>query len=162
MATPRIYEPTPPGVVEVKRIPERLAYETSRPQEPFFEAQDRLFRPLFGYLRRHRLRMTVPVESAFEPATMRFLVEPDAAKDRLGDDGSVRVVHEPAEEVVSAGVRGRYSRGRFEEGRRRVEAWFAAHPEAEPAGPPEVVFWDGPMRLPFLRRSEVHVPLRFP
>lgn len=159
---PHLYDRTPPGVVEVKELPARVAYETSRDDGTFFDERRSLFRPLFGYLKRHDLRMTVPVEAAVEPATMRFLVEPGAeVRGPLKDEGDIRVRHEPVARVVSAGVRGGYTRGRFDEGRRRIEAWFAAHPDAEPAGPAEIAYWDGPMRLPFLRRAEVHVPLRW-
>ena len=39
-------------------------------------------------------------------------------------------------------------------------AWLAARPDVEAAGAPYGVYWNAPYVPPFLKRFEVHVPVR--
>jgi hypothetical protein len=55
---------------------------------------------------------------------------------------------------------GRYTRGRFQEGVQRLEEWLKANAQWVADGEPSAVYWNGPLTLFFLKRSEVHIPVR--
>lgn len=147
------YPGTPVGVVELKRIPAAQAYE-ARGAEVYWEERNSLFRRDFAFLRANELPMTVPVEADVRPGAMRFFV-PEGRAATESVDG-VRLVALPERAVVSAGLRGGYTKARFEEGVARIAAWLAANGEWRAEGAPYVAYWNGPATPWFLRRSEVH------
>lgn len=153
-----MYPQTPPGVVEVKTIPSVRALE-AQGRGTYFESDDGTFMRLFRYIDRNRVAMTVPVEADVEANRMRFFAGRDASGRELPEDEAVRVVTLPERRVVSAGLRGSYSRERFEEGLKLAQAWLAENPGWVQEGEPHAVFWNGPYVPGFLKRSEVHVPV---
>jgi hypothetical protein len=58
------------------------------------------------------------------------------------------------------GERGGYSRANFEKARATLLAWLAGQPAVEAAGEPYAVYWNAPYVPFFLKRFEVHVPVR--
>ena len=42
----------------------------------------------------------------------------------------------------------------------RLRDWLATRPDLEVAGEPSAVYWDSPFVPGFLKRSEVHIPVR--
>jgi len=153
-----MYARTPVGTVEIKRIPAATALET-RGLRPYAEISGESFRTLFRYIQANNVKMTVPVEAEMDPGAMRFLAGTNDAARGLAADGKVVVAPRPERTVVSAGLRGRYTRARFDEGFDRLRQWLASHPEWVPAGEPYAVYWNSPFVLPFLRHSEVHLPV---
>lgn len=153
MSEPPLYAPTPTNDIEVKRLPASEAYE-ARTAEDFFERRNDLFRRDFAFLRANELSMTVPVEAEIAPGSMRFFV-PEGDTPHVPVEG-VEVRELPERTVVSVGLRGRYTRTRYEVGVTRIAAWLREHPAWRRVGEPYAVYWDGPGRPWFLKRSEVH------
>ena len=58
------------------------------------------------------------------------------------------------------GARGSYSRANFERTRGELLSWLAARSDLEAAGEAVAIFWSGPFTPWFVKRYEVHVPVR--
>ena len=159
MAYESNYPPTEVGVIEVKELPPARVMEAAGGND-YFENRNGPFMVLFDYIRANDLAMTVPVEADPRPARMRFFVERDRAVKLPSTAGAVTVYERPAQLVVAIGQRGAYSRASYDEGLAKLRAWLAEHPEYEPSGEPYAVYWDGPFKPWFLKRAEVHIPLR--
>jgi hypothetical protein len=105
--------------------------------------------------------MTTPVEAGIQPGTMVFYLDP--ASSKRGDlnlmDG---VERKPVTEriVASIGIRGGYSRESFEKNQAKLREWLKAQSDWEAAGEAYAVYWNSPFVIWFLKRSEVHLPVR--
>lgn len=159
MAYESNYPPTEVGVIEVKGLPAARVMEAAGGAD-YFEGRNGPFMVLFDYIRENDLAMTVPVEADPRPARMRFFVERDHAGALPSGAGGVTVYERPAQLVVSIGQRGAYSRENYDEGLTALRAWLAERPEYEAAGEPYAVYWDGPYKPWFMKRAEVHLPIR--
>lgn len=159
MATEQAFPPTTPGTSELKTLPAGVLLRSSGSGEYFDRAND-LFRPLFRYISRHDIAMTVPVEARIREAAMYFWVAASQEGKVAGDDGAVVVERFPERRVASRGARGGYSRSHYERTRDELLAWVSGQAGVEPAGEPYAVFWSGPFTPGFLKRYEVHVPVR--
>jgi len=153
------YPKTPNGEIEVKVIPAAKIMVTED-QGNYFDHNNDMFMRLFRYINDNDVSMTVPVEAQVEKARMRFYVSSvDSAKD-LTEKGTVKVVNVPERTVVSIGIRGSYTKKKFEQNRGRLLAWLREKPEYESAGEAYAVYWDAPFVPWFMKHSEVHIPLR--
>jgi hypothetical protein len=159
MAYESAYSMTDAGKVEVKNLPAHVTIEAAGGGD-YFERGNDLFRRLFRYIDRNKISMTVPVEADIDTAAMRFYVGA-AERDRIPAnwDGVTRI-NVPARTVVSAGLRGGYNRENFQKAVARAEAWLGQNPGWVRAGEPYAVYWSGPFTPGFMKRSEVHIPVR--
>ena len=66
----------------------------------------------------------------------------------------------PARFVASIGGKGSYSREKFEKARAALIRWLTLRKDVEPMGAAYAVYWNGPFTPWFLKRYEVHVPVR--
>ena len=73
---------------------------------------------------------------------------------------AVVVERVPERLVASRGRKGSYSRENFEQTRGELLAWLKTRPDLEATGDPYAVYWRGPFTPWFLKRTEVHVPVR--
>ena len=154
-----MYEKTPVGEIKVLQLPSRTALEANADQS-YFSENNGLFRTLFRYISKHDLSMTTPVEAEIEPGKMRFFVGgKDANKSRPTTD-SVTVIKLEPMQVLAIGIRGSYDEENFRENRDRLLRWIDEQTTYEPAGAPYAVYWDGPYIPWFLKRSEIHLPIR--
>lgn len=159
MSAKEAFPPTPAGTTELKTLPAgTLLRSTGRGN--YFEAADNLFSPLFRYISKHDIAMTTPVEARINDAAMFFWVAESERSKVAGNENGVEVVPVPERRVASRGERGGYSRGNFEKTRDLLLAWLATQPAIEAAGEPYAVYWNAPFVPPFLKRFEVHVPVR--
>ena len=159
MATEQAFPPTASGVSELKTLPAGVLLRSSG-QGEYFERANDLFRPLFRYISRHDIAMTVPVEARIRDAAMYFWVAESQHAKVAGSEGAVVVERLPERRVASRGARGSYSRANFERTRDELIAWLATRTDVEAAGEPVAVFWSGPFTPWFVKRYEVHVPVR--
>jgi effector-binding domain-containing protein len=159
MAAPSAFAPTAPDVIELKTLPAGTLLKSVAPGE-YFEQSGRLFGPLFRYISKHDIRMTVPVEAELNPSAMYFWVAPDEVPKVAGPTGEVAVVQVPERRVAAAGGRGGYNRKNYEAAEARLRAWLAERTDYEAGGPAYAVYWNGPFTPWFLREYEVHVPVR--
>lgn len=160
MAYEQAYPMTEPGVCEVKTLPAGVILQ-ARTEGGYFRENNGLFRKLFETIQRNKIPMTTPVEAGIQPGRMIFYLDPESSKRKELDlAGGVerKVVRERS--VASIGIRGGYSRESFEENREKLRAWLAGQKEWESAGEAYAVYWNSPFMIWFLKRSEVHIPVR--
>jgi len=154
-----MHEKTPVGEIRVLQLPARTALEANTGQS-YFSENNGLFRTLFRYISKHDLSMTTPVEAEIEPGRMRFFVGgKDANKSRPTTD-SVTVKKLEPMQVLAIGIRGSYSEENFTENKTALLTWLKENPDYEQAGSAYAVYWDGPFIPWFLKRSEIHLPIR--
>ncbi len=158
MAYEDIYKQTPAGEFEIKTIPAGKMLST-KSQGTYFSSDNNLFMRLFKYIQTEEIPMTVPVEADINPGTMRFHVSPENVK-QLKATKDVEVIERAAQTVAALGIRGSYSQSNYEEARRQLEEWLNRNPDYEASGKPYMTYWNSPMRLFFLRHSEVHIPVK--
>ena len=104
--------------------------------------------------------MTTPVEADIDPGKMRFFVgEEDAEKPRPSTSAVTVRDLEPMM-VVAIGIRGSYSEENFSENKTALLNWLKENPDYEQAGSAYAVYWDGPFTPWFLKRSEIHLPIK--
>lgn len=159
MAAQTAFPPTAPGVCELKTLPPGVLLRAEGTGNYFAEANG-LFRPLFSYISSRHIAMTTPVEARIDQAAMSFWVAETERAKVTGSDGRVQVVEVPARPVASRGAKGSYSRENFEAARAALLRWLAERRDVESAGPAYAVYWNGPFTPWFLKRFEVHVPVR--
>ena len=159
MAYESMHEKTPVGEIKILELPARIALEASS-DDHYFAENNGLFRKLFGYISKHDLAMTTPVEADINPGKMRFFVgEQDAEKPRP-NTSTVTIRDLEPMTVVAIGIRGSYSEENFTENKTVLLNWLKENPDYEQAGSPYTVYWDGPFIPWFLKRSEIHLPIQ--
>ena len=158
MAYESIYPRTPVGRFEIKTLPPRQALAATAAGDAF-EDRGAAFSKLFAYIRTNRVAMSVPVEASAATNQMVFFVGPKSAGLALAAANGVTVEAMPERTVASLGLRGSYTRKRHEDGLQRLQAWLARKPEWRACGEPYAVYWNSPFVPPFLRKSEIHLPV---
>lgn len=158
-AAPAAFPATEPDRFEIKLLPAGTLLQATV-EGDYFSNANRLFRPLFRYISDHGISMTVPVEMRHEPGAMYFWVASTEVAKVSGDRQGVRVLDLPARQVASHGQRGGYSARNYIAARDALLDWLASQPEWEPAGEPYGVYWNGPFTPWFMKRFEVHLPIR--
>lgn len=152
------YPKTPKGTIEIKTIPAAKLMVTKN-SGGYFDSNNDMFMRLFRYINANNVSMTVPVEAQIEAAQMTFYVgSADSAKN-LAEQGEVKVVDLPERAVVSIGIRGSYTKEKFEENREKLIAWLRENQLYQPAGAAYAVYWDAPFVPWFWKHSEVHIPV---
>ena len=159
MAYESIYPRTAVGTLEIKTLPARTTLIASAPGDAFKD-RGAAFRQLFSYINANKVAMSVPVEASASTNEMLFLVGSDGSGRSLASGKGVTVRTLPEVTVASIGLRGGYSRKNYEKGVARLRAWLAAQPEWQADGEPYAVYWNSPFMPVFLRKSEIHLPVR--
>ena len=147
------------GAFEIKTLPAALLI-ASKGDGHYFEENNGLFRPLFRYINTHGIAMTTPVEAEIDPGVMYFYISNDVAADSLKKADRVELHHQPERTVASHGVRGRYSEKNFKQAAEILRAWISENRNYEQSGDARGVFWNSPFMPGFLKRFEVHIPVR--
>ncbi len=165
--------PGPTGRIVVKDYPAcRVARVRAGPGGVTGGANG-MFGPLFDHIRRHDIPMTAPVEIGYPDASfegggvpaaesMAFLYGRRTWGTTGPDEVDPRVTVEdvPATTVVSIGVRGNYTDGRFAEALARLTDWLSSQGQRyRPAGPPRYLGYNSPFVPGFLRYGEVQLPI---
>lgn len=150
---------TASGSYEIKTLPEARLI-ASQTDGAYFEGNNGLFRPLFRYIQANDIAMTTPVEAEMDPGVMYFYIGSDVDNAVLQETDQVSVHTMPERTVASFGVRGGYSEQNFEEAAQKLKAWLRKNKEYESAGEPRGIFWNGPYVPGFMKRFEVHIPVR--
>ena len=159
MSATEAFPPTAPGTSELKTLPAGVLLKSAG-RGNYFDTADNLFSPLFRYISQHEIAMTTPVEARIDSAAMFFWVAETERAKVAGNTDNVEVINTPERRVASRGGRGGYSRANFEKARDLLLTWLAARSDVEAAGEPYGVYWNAPYVPPFLKKFEVHVPVR--
>lgn len=149
---------TPVDEIEVRTLPPARLISVAT-QGSYFDRADDLFKRLFNYISNNDISMTVPVEGQLDRAQMRFYLGQDAP-DTPRDGEGVEVIEVPSRMVASIGGSGSYSAPNVGAARQRLESWLADQEQWAIDGEPYAVFWNGPFTLWFMKRFEVHVPIK--
>ena len=99
-----MHEKTPVGKITVLELPARIALE-AKSSKNYFSENNGLFRKLFGYISKHDLSMTTPVEADIDPGKMRFFVGEKDAKKPRPETTAVTVRNLDPITVVAIGIR---------------------------------------------------------
>ena len=160
MSAQEAFPPTAAGTSELKNLPAGVLLKSSG-RGNYFDGADNLFGPLFRYISRHKIAMTTPVEARINEAAMFFWVATSERAKVTGNESGVEVINVPERHVASRGERGGYSRENFEKARDTLLAWMADQkPAIEAAGEAYGVYWNAPYVPFFMKRFEVHVPVK--
>ena len=152
------YTKTVVGEIQLMNLPAAKLIEAGR-EGSYFQQSNKLFRSLFKYIKENEIAMTVPVEGDLGTARMRFHVGKDAPTD-IESSESVSVVELPARMVVSIGGKGSYKEKNVSKSQLKLESWLNDHPSLEKAGEAYAVFWNAPFTPWFMKRFDVHIPVR--
>lgn len=164
--------PGPVGRIVVKDYPAYRAARTAMVAESRRGGGDRpigqntAFGRLFRHITTHDVKMTAPVEMAYDasrqaPISMAFLYEHPAQGSTGPSEGNVEVVDLPAMKVVSIGLRGSDSRQQVEAVAEKLAAWLTTNATRyEAAGPMRYLGYNSPFVLPYMRFGEVQLPVR--
>lgn len=159
LAYEREYDQTAVDDFEIKTIPAGKQMIT-RGSGNYFALADSFFMRLFRYIQKNKVSMTVPVESDLASPGMRFYIGPSqTGKDLTGQD-AVEIASLPERRVASLGCRGDYTEANVVAAVTRLQTWVQSQADIEAAGPAYAVFWNGPFRPGFLKRFELHLPIR--
>jgi len=154
------YPKTEVGACEVKSLPAGRIL-VARSERTYFSGGNSLFGRLFRYIQSNRIPMTAPVEAGMDPGTMVFHVDvASAARKDLASSRDVELKDVPARSVAAVGIRGSYTQSAYEANLARLREWLASRKDLEAAGEPYAVYWDSPFVPGFMKRSEVHIPVR--
>ena len=153
------YPMTSAGFCEIKTLPAGTILSTSSPGE-YFQQNNGLFMRLFRTINENKVPMTVPVEAGMKPGSMVFYLDPvSAQRNDLQLPKGVSRKNLPQRVVASIGIRGGYSRESYETNLAKLRDWLRNQKDWKEAGEAYAVYWNSPFMLPFLKRSEVHVPV---
>lgn len=158
-AAENAFPPTVTGVAEIKTLPAGVLLKSTG-QGSYFDESNRLFRPLFRYISSRDIAMTTPVETTIDSAAMFFWVSPREVAKVNGDADGIEVIRVSERKVASLGARGGYSKSNFEKTRDELLAWLQEEPDTVISGEAYAVYWNGPFTPWFLKRYEVHVPVK--
>ena len=147
------------GSFEIKTLPAAVLI-ASQSSGHYFEDNNGLFRPLFGYINTHGIAMTTPVEAEIDPGIMYFYIGEDVAVENLEKTDSVKLHRLPERTVASYGARGRYSEKNFIKAAETLRGWLSNNKNYQQSGDARGVFWNGPFIPGIFKRFEVHIPVR--
>ncbi|MBY0311909.1 MAG: heme-binding protein [Phycisphaerales bacterium] len=169
-------DPTPPGVIEIKRYPLVRRAEVTGTMSPGI-GMNLAFFPLFRHIQSRDIEMTSPVEMNYTGTGKKTPEGGDAKPDtwtmsflyRRTDQGptgpdatrqNVKVVDVPAMTVISMGVRGSYDYARMQREWQKLEKWLSEQAVWDAAGEPRALHYNGPERREADKWSEVQIPIR--
>ena len=158
LAYEKAFEATDAGTIEMKTIPERTLI-VAQNQGTYFDENNQLFGQLFRYIQDNDIAMTTPVKADINPAKMYFYVGSESLGKDLKNTDRVKVITEPAYNVLSIGVRGGYGDRNYKEARDQLLDELAVSKEWRKSGDAYAIYWDGPYLPGFMKRFEVHVPI---
>ena len=154
-----MHEKTPVNKIQILELPARLALE-AKTDDSYFIKDNGLFRSLFRYITKNDISMTTPVEADINPGKMRFFVGDKDKTKNLESNDLIKVYKVPTKMVVSVGIRGSYSEKNFSKNKIKLDTWLKKNKDYSQAGAAYAVYWNGPFIPGFLKRSEIHIPIR--
>ena len=152
------YSKTEVGQIQILELsPSRLI--ESKKEGSYFEHSNSLFRKLFKFIKDNEIAMTVPVEGELNDAKMRFYIGEDVPAD-IKSSENVEVKEMPARTVASIGSKGSYKEKNVAKALEKLELWLADQKHLEQDGEAYAVFWNAPFTPWFLKRFDVHIPVK--
>lgn len=157
-ALEQAYPKTNVGVAEIKQLPQARVI-TANNTVQLSDAKKPVFKRLFNFLKVNNIAMTIPVEKTFDENGMLFYLGNDA-EDDLQNVETVTILNLPQRSVLSVGGKGAYKKENLEATLNEAKQWLAKQSKWQVNGEPYFVYWNSPFTLWFMKRFEVHVPLK--
>ncbi|MBT5717827.1 MAG: hypothetical protein HOI70_13035 [Opitutae bacterium] len=154
-----MYGKTPVGKIQVILLPERVAIE-ARASASYFSSDNGLFKKLFRYISTNKISMTTPVEADINPGKMRFFLCKKDRSKKIKSSAEIKIRRLDPILVLAIGIRGGYTEDRFRTNESKLKSWIGKNATYEAVGEPYAVYWNGPLVPGFLKRSEIHQPVR--
>lgn len=158
MAYQEAYTKSEPGKIQILNLPPARLIEAEM-DGTYFQNSNGLFSRLFDYIRANEIAMTVPVEGDLGQAKMRFYVGSDVSSN-IEDTDTVRVVNFTARTVISVGSEGAYTEANIRESKILLDEWLQNQTSWTRSGEAYAVFWNGPFTPWFMKRFDVHIPVK--
>ena len=160
---------TPVNSIEVKTYPAYREAVVTADEAAVNEtggSQNDMFRQLFKHIQKNDISMTAPVDMTYQASdekpqlrSMAFLYDVPQ-RGELDEKGPIVVRDVPARQVVSIGVRGRYSDEHFDEASKQLQNWIMRQDEYQTTGPPRYLGYNSPFVPFFWRYGEVQIPVK--
>jgi len=145
--------------IEVINIPASTVLQTKASGD-YYSKADELFMRLFRYIEENNVSMTTPVEAGINDAEMSFYVGPKDRNRGLKDNADVVVRELPERKVVRIGGGGSYTRENLQAAEKKLVEWLTANRQYSVAGKAYGVFWNSPFTPNFMKRFEIHIPVK--
>ena len=158
MAYEEAYPKSETGIIQILNLPPARLLEAEM-DGTYFQNSNGLFSRLFDYIRTNEIAMTVPVEGNLGQAKMRFYVGSDVSSN-IEDTDTVRVMNFEARTVLSVGSKGTYSEVNIGKAKTLLDEWLENQTSWTRSGEAYAVFWNGPFTPWFMKRFDVHIPVK--
>lgn len=157
-ALEQAYPKTNVGVAEIKQLPQARVITANNTVQST-DAEKPVFKRLFNFLKVNDIAMTIPVEKTFDESEMLFYLGNDAANE-LQNVETVTLLNLPPRSVLSVGGKGSYKKENLQTTLNKAKQWLAQQSKWQADAEPYVVYWNSPFTLWFMKRFEVHVPVK--
>ena len=155
----KAFEPTAANTIEIKEIDEKYLL-IAQQDENYFKSNNSLFRNLFRFISEYDIPMTTPVKAEINPGKMGFYIsEADYIKS-LDKQSKIKPTRVVAYTVISIGKRGKYSENGFQDALVELKNYLKNEIKWEASGSAYAIFWNGPYVPNFMKRFEVHIPIK--
>ena len=128
-----------------------------------FTSHSNAFRPLFEYIDDNDIAMTAPVtqQPVDDGIAVSFVMPAGYLMEELPEphDEKVQMKEIPARRVVAIEYSGSWSEKNYLRHLARLESWIMEN-DYEVDGEPVWARYNSPMSVWFMRRNEIHLPVR--
>ena len=155
----KAFEPTAVNTIEIKEISEKYIL-IAQQDENYFKSNNSLFRNLFRFISEYDIPMTTPVKAEINPGKMGFYISEEDYIKSLDKHSKIKPTREVAYTVISIGKRGKYSENGFQDALTELKRCLKNEIKWEASGSAYAIFWNGPYVPSFMKRFEVHIPIK--
>ena len=155
----KAFEPTAANTIEIKEIDEKYLL-IAQQDKNYFKSNNALFRNLFRFISEYDIPMTTPVKAEINPGKMGFYISEADYIRSLDKQSKIKPTREAAYTVISIGKRGKYSENGFKDALTELKSYLKNEIKWEASGPAYAIFWNGPYVPNFIKRFEVHIPIK--
>ena len=155
----KAFQPTAANTIEIKEIDEKYLL-IAQQDENYFKSNNTLFRNLFRFISEYDIPMTTPVKAEINPGKMGFYISETDYNKSIDKQSKIKPTRELAYTVISIGKRGKYSENGFQDALTELKRSLKNEKKWEASGPAYAIFWNGPYVPIFMKRFEVHIPIK--
>lgn len=156
------------GDFEIRVYQKQLRASVTIENTSFDEFRERAFKTLAAYIfgeNHEDIEMTAPVlqtQNSEHSWTMSFILPQKYSLEDLPkpENPEIKISEVKSMDVAVICYHGNNSLEKMEEHKKELLDWLDKHPKFEPAGEYLAAQYDAPFVIPFLKKNEIHVPIR--